>query len=72
LPETEAGEKWLKGMAEVELPLEYKLKTIEETEDAKKKLLMPKHEELKILNIPGNYNQNFRGRENDARKRRKF
>ena len=55
----EAGERWLAGMAEYELPLEYKLKNIEQTEEAKKKLLEPKPKHEKIFDIPRNYNQDF-------------
>ena len=45
----EAGERWLAGMAEYQLPLEYKLKNIKQTEKAKKKLLEPKPKNDKIL-----------------------
>merc|ERR1712228_219614 len=55
----EAGERWLAGMAEYELPLEYKLKNIKQTEDAKKKLLEPKAKSDKMFAIPRNYNGDF-------------
>ena len=55
----EAGERWLAGMTEYELPLEFKLKNIKQTEDAKKKLLEPKPKREKIFDIPRNYNQDF-------------
>ena len=50
--ESEAGERWLSGMVEVELPVEYKLKNIEETEAAKAALLAPKTSEKSLLHIP--------------------
>merc|ERR1712062_128590 len=59
LPETEAGERWLSGMVEVELPVEYKLKNIEETEAAKAQLLAPKQKEKSLFHIPSNFNQDF-------------
>merc|ERR1719499_2355079 len=69
LPESEAGERWLSGMVEVELPVEYKLKNIEETEAAKAALLAPKKHAQTLLHIPSNYNQDFvRARQDDARK----
>mmetsp|Transcript_70733 Transcript_70733/g.112406 ORF Transcript_70733/g.112406 Transcript_70733/m.112406 type:complete len:295 (+) Transcript_70733:72-956(+) len=55
----EAGERWLAGMCEYELPLDFKLKNIKQTEDAKKKLLQPKAKRDKILDIPRNFNQDF-------------
>ena len=55
----EAGERWLAGMTEYELPLQFKLKNIKQTEDAKKKLLQPKPKREKIFDIPRNYNQDF-------------
>ena len=55
----EAGERWLAGMTEYELPLEFKLKNIKQTEDAKKKLLQPKSKHDKVFDIPRNYNGDF-------------
>lgn len=55
----EAGERWLAGMTEYELPMEYKLKNIKQTEDAKKKLLQPKSKHDKVFDIPRNYNGDF-------------
>lgn len=71
LTETEAGERWLAGMEEVPLPMEYKLKNIEETEAAKRRMLAPKTRETSILNIPGNFNQNFKGRHFDQARKNK-
>jgi len=67
-PEQEAGERWLSGMVEVQLPIEYKLKNIEETEAAKRLLLAPKDIEDKVMIIPQNWNQDFqRAHIDDAR-----
>ncbi|ETO07270.1 hypothetical protein RFI_30122 [Reticulomyxa filosa] len=46
-------------MVEVELPMEYKLRNIEETEKAKQELLIPVPKPEKIFEIPRNYNQDY-------------
>ena len=61
----EAGERWLAGMKEVELPIEYKLKNIEQTERAKQLLLQAKPKHDRLLNIPRNFNQDYTSRHID-------
>merc|ERR1719361_2304285 len=69
LPESEAGERWLSGMQEVDLPIEYKLKNIEETEAAKAALLAPHSQKESLLHVPSNYNQDFvRARQDEAKR----
>lgn len=56
-------DQWLAGITEVELPIENKLKNIEETERAKQKLLEKHESESGKKNatehIPRNFNSNF-------------
>jgi len=61
LPDHEAGERWLQGMSEVQLPVSYTLKNIEETEAAKRAMLtksLSKPTETSTA-IPRNYNQDY-------------
>jgi len=61
LPDHEAGERWLQGMSEVQLPVSYTLKNIEETEAAKRALLTKSlsGSTEKSTAIPRNYNQDY-------------
>ncbi|XP_062211386.1 protein COP1 SUPPRESSOR 2-like [Phragmites australis] len=70
----ESSTQWTTGIAEVQLPIEYKLRNIEETEAAKKMLQekrlagKPKSD----ANIPSSYSADYfhRGREHDQKLRR--
>uniref|UniRef100_A0A0A9DGL6 Hepatocellular carcinoma-associated antigen 59 family protein n=1 Tax=Arundo donax TaxID=35708 RepID=A0A0A9DGL6_ARUDO len=70
----ESSTQWTTGIAEVQLPIEYKLRNIEETEAAKKML-----QEKRLVgkpksdsNIPSSYSADYfhRGREHDEKLRR--
>jgi len=55
-----SGERWLAGIAEVQLPITYKLKNIEETELAKQELFAKKGKRKeKEGPLPANYNADF-------------
>ncbi|WVZ57089.1 hypothetical protein U9M48_007525 [Paspalum notatum var. saurae] len=70
----ESSTQWTTGIAEVQLPIEYKLKNIEETEAAKKMLqekrlaAKPKSD----ANIPSSYSADYfhRGKEYDEKRQR--
>lgn len=63
--EADAGDRWLSGIMEIELPIESKLKNIEKTEAAKLELVEQKAKDTAILQIPGNFNSNFAGHHMD-------
>ncbi|XP_062215503.1 protein COP1 SUPPRESSOR 2-like [Phragmites australis] len=70
----ESSTQWTTGIAEVQLPIEYKLRNIEETEAAKK-MLQEKRlvgKPKSVANIPSSYSADYfhRGREHDEKLRR--
>jgi len=58
--EQESGERWLTGITEVALPIQYKLKNIEETEIAKRELLTKQANKTGHASLPSNYSVNFK------------
>jgi len=70
---TEAGDRWLTGIAEVPLPISDKLKTIEETEKAKERLLAKQAAGTpgSVLPIPTNYSADFSRHQKEYAERRR-
>jgi hypothetical protein len=70
----ESSTQWTTGIAEVQLPIEYKLRNIEETEAAKKMLQEKRlaNKQKSDSNIPSSYSADYfqRGREHDEKLRR--
>eukprot|EP00455_Lapot_gusevi_P013919 TRINITY_DN16882_c0_g2_i1.p1 TRINITY_DN16882_c0_g2~~TRINITY_DN16882_c0_g2_i1.p1 ORF type:complete len:289 (+),score=65.14 TRINITY_DN16882_c0_g2_i1:32-868(+) len=68
--EEEAGERWLAGIAEVHLPIEYKIKNIERTEVAKQEKFANRTKTMPNVPMPQNISVNFARHNRDVEPRR--
>jgi len=63
-PKDEDQSQMLTGIVEVELPIEFKLKNIEETESAKRQLLGKSKKNINLTQLPANMSVNFSRHQN--------